>query len=87
MFHKEGHSISRPFISKIADFLLHLRTRKRLSLAAIAGYRSMLSAVFKYILPDISSHFVLRDLLRLFAIERLMIPSRAPPWVEGVRRT
>ena len=37
------------------------------------GYRSMLSAVFRFQLPDLSSHPVLRDLLRSF---RLVAPGR-----------
>ena len=40
----------------------------------------MLSAVFRFILPDISSHPVLHDLLRFFCIERSLPSSRVPPW-------
>ena len=76
----EGHSISRPTIPKIADFLLYLRRRKSLSVSAISGYRSMLSAVFRFHLPEISSHHVLRDLLRSFSVERPLVSSRVPPW-------
>ena len=47
----EGHSISRPSLPKIADFLFYLRRSRRLSVSAIMGYRSMLSAVFKSVLP------------------------------------
>ena len=50
-----------------------------LSYSSIASYRSMLSVVFCFVLPELSSHFVLRDLLRSFRLERL--PScRIPPW-------
>ena len=40
----------------------------------------MLSAVFCFVLPDISSHPVLHDLLRSFHIERPLPSSRVPPW-------
>ena len=41
-----GHSISRPSISKVADFLLYLLRSLHLSYSSVASYRSMLSAVF-----------------------------------------
>ena len=75
-----GHSISRPSISKVADFLLYLHKRKHLSFSAIAGYRSMLSSTFRFYLPDISSSPVLKDLIRSFRIERPRLSSRAPSW-------
>ena len=71
-----GHSISRPSISKIADFLLYLR----LSYSSVVSYRSVLSAVFRFVLPEVSSHPVLHDLLRSFRIERPLPSSRVPPW-------
>ena len=77
---RQGHSISRPTISKIADFLLYLRRSLHFSYSSIASYRSMLSAVFRFILPDVSSHPVLHGLLRSFRIERLLSSSRVPPW-------
>ena len=40
----------------------------------------MLSATFRFILPEISSHPVLHDLLRSFRIERPLPSSRVPPW-------
>ena len=40
----------------------------------------MLSGVFRFVLPDPSSHFVLRDLLRSFRLERPLSSSRDPPW-------
>ena len=75
-----GHSISRPSISKAADFLLFLRKKKFLSASNIAGYRCMLSAVFRFILPEISSSPILKDLIRSFRIERPLPSSRVPPW-------
>ena len=40
----------------------------------------MLSASFRFLLPDISSHPVLHDLLRSFRIECPLPSSRVPPW-------
>ena len=76
----KGHSISRPSIPKVSEFLLFLRKKKGLSASAIAGYRSMLSAVFRYTFPEISSSTILKDLLRSFRIERPLTTSHAPPW-------
>ena len=78
--HRCGHSISRPMIPKIASFLLYLRRSLSLSYSSIASYRSMLSGVFRFILPDLSSQFVLRDLLRSFHLKRPLSTSRVPPW-------
>ena len=77
---RQGHSISHPTISKIADFLLYLRRSLHLSNSSIVSYRSMLNAVYRFILPDVSSHPVLHDLLRSFRIERPLPSSRVPPW-------
>ena len=51
-----------------------------LSYSSIASYRSMLIGVFRFILPELSSHFVLHDLLRSFRLERPLPSSRVPPW-------
>ena len=72
------HSVSRPMVSKVADFLLYLRRSLSLSYSSIASYRSMLSGVFRFVLPEISSHFVLHDLLRSFCLERPLPSSRVP---------
>ena len=68
---RHGHSVSGPTIPKIASFLLYLR--RSLSLSYSSG-------VFRFVLPDLSSHFVLRDLLRSFRLERPVSSSRVPPW-------
>ena len=44
------------------------------------GYRSLLSAVFWFQLPDLSSHPVLRDLLRSFRLAAPCRPLRPPAW-------
>ena len=66
----EGHSISHPSFPKIADFLFWLRRYRRLSVSSVMGYRSMLSAVFKSVLPEISISPVLHVLLRSFRQRR-----------------
>ena len=40
----------------------------------------MLSAAFRFVLPELSSHPVLHDLLRSFLIERPLLSSRFPSW-------
>ena len=76
----KGHSVSNPSIPKVADFLLWLWRSKGLSLSAIKGYRAMLSAVFKFSLPELSDHHVIRSLLRSFSIERPRVSSSPPSW-------
>ena len=65
----KDHSISRPTLPKIADFLLWLYRVRKLSVSAIVGYRSMFSAIFRFKLPEISTSPVLQDLLRSFQVE------------------
>ena len=78
--HRHGHSVSRPTVAKVADFLLYIRCSLCVSYKTIASYRSMLSGVFRFILLELSSHFVLHDLLRSFRLERPLPSSRIPPW-------
>ena len=78
--HSHGHSVSRPSLSKVANFLCWLCSSKRLSVSSIRGYRSMLSAVFRYQLPSLSSHPVLRDLLWSFCLESAERQLRPPAW-------
>ena len=40
----------------------------------------MLSGAFRFVLPELSSHLVLHDLLRSFRLERPLSSSRVPPW-------
>ena len=44
------------------------------------GYRSMLSAVFKSVLPEISTSPVFHDLLRSFQAEAPIREVRPPSW-------
>ena len=75
----EGHSISRPSLPKVADFLFWLRRTKKLSVSAVLGYRSVLSVVFRSQLPEISSSPVIHDLLRSFKVEA-PCGVRPPSW-------
>ena len=51
-----------------------------LSVSSVKGYRSMLSAVFRFHLPDLSAHPILRDLLRSFRVSAPSCPMCPPPW-------
>ena len=76
----KGHTVSSPSVAKVADFLLFLRRDKGLSVSAVKGFRSMLTSVFKYRLPELSVHFLLRDLIRLFELERPVRSPCPPTW-------
>ena len=74
------HSVSRPSLSKIADFFFWLRRSKKLSVSAVLGYRSMLSAVFRTVLPEISTSPIILDLLQSFKVEAPCRSVRPPSW-------
>ena len=78
--HSHGHSVPRPSLSKVADFLCWLRSAKNLGVSSIRGYHSMLSEVFRFELPSLSSHPVLRDLLCSFCLESAERQLRPPAW-------
>ena len=78
--YSHGHSVSRPSLEKMADFLSWLRSARGLSFSSIRGYRSMLSAVFRFHLPFLSSDPVLRDLLRSFKLSSAERVLRPPAW-------
>ena len=75
-----GQRSSSPSISKIAEFLTYMFKRKGAALSTIKGYKTMLSAVFKFPLPEISTSPILKDLIRSFEISapRPLFPP--PPW-------
>ena len=75
--HSEGHSVSRPTLPKGADFLFWLRRSRKLSVSTILGYCSLLAAVFRFKLPEISTSPVLHDLVHSFKVE---VPVRPPTW-------
>ena len=75
--HSNGHSVSCPTWAKVADFLYWLRYTRGLSVSSLRGYRSVLSEVFCFHLPSLSSDPVIRDLLRSFRLssaERVLRP-------------
>ena len=78
--HSHGHLVSRPSLAKVADFLCWLRSLKNLGVSSIKGYSSMLLAVFRFQLPSLSTHPVLRDLLRSFCLESAERQLRPPAW-------
>ena len=78
--HDHGHSVSRPTLAKVADFLYWLRFIKGLSVSSLRGYRSALSAVFRFHLPSLSSDPVIRDLLRSFRLSSAERVLRPPAW-------
>ena len=77
--HSHGHSVSRPSLAKVADFLCWLRSARGHSVSSI-GYCSMLFAVFRFHLPSLSSDPVLRELLRSFRLSSAERLLRPPAW-------
>ena len=51
-----------------------------MSVSCVRGYRSMLSLVFRWKLPDLATSSVIRDLLRSFYIQRPTRTVTAPNW-------
>ena len=78
--HDHGHSVSRPTLAKVADFLYWLRYTRGLSVSSLRGYRSVLSAVLRFHLPSLSSDPVIRDLLRSFRLSSAERVLRPPAW-------
>ena len=77
---EQGHSVSRPTLAKVADFLYWLLYTRGLSVSSLRGYRSVLSAVFRFHLPSLSSDPVIRDLLRSFRLSSGECVLRPPAW-------
>ena len=71
---------TNPSVSKVADFLLWLWEVKNLSVSSIKAHRSMLWAVFKFKLPELGDHHVLRDLIGPFCSECPHRPPTPPCW-------
>ena len=73
-----------PFLTlpclRLLIFLFWRRRSRRLSVSSVMGYRSMLSAVFKSVLPEISISPVLHVLLRSFQAEAPIWEVRPPSW-------
>ena len=65
---------------RLRIFLFWLRRSRKLSVSSILGYRSMLSSVFSFKLPETSSSPVIKDLIRLFKVETPVRPVHPPAW-------
>ena len=74
------HRSSEPAIPKIAEFLTFLFKTEKAAVSTIKGYRAMLSSVFKFCLPEISSSPILKDLVRSFEISASRPLHHTPPW-------
>ena len=74
------HRSSEPTIPKIAEFLTYLFKTENAAVSTIKGYRSMLSSVFKFCLPEISTSPILKDLTRSFEISAPRPIHRSPTW-------
>ena len=74
------HRSSEPTIPKIAAFLTFLFKTEKAAVSTIKGYRAMLSSVFKFCLPEISSSPILKDLVRSFEISAPRPLHHSPPW-------
>ena len=66
--------------SKFTGVYIDFLHSRGLSVSSIKGYRSMLSAVFRFHLPALSTHPVLRDLLRAFRVSAPSYRMRPPSW-------
>ena len=53
---------------------------EKAAVSTITGYRAMLSSVFKFCLPEISSSSFLKDLVRSFEISSSRPLLHSPPW-------
>ena len=74
------HRSSEPTIPKIAEFLTFLFKTEKAAVSTIKGYRAMLSSVFKFCLPEISTSPILKDLVRSFEISAPHPLHQSPPW-------
>ena len=74
------HRSSETTIPKIAEFLTYLFKTENATVSTIKGYRSMLSSVFKFCLPEISTSPILKDLTRSFEISAPRPIHRSPTW-------
>ena len=74
------HRSSEPTIPKTAKFLTFLFKTEKAAVSTIKGYRAMLSSVFKFSLPEISSSPILKDLVLSFEISAPRPLHYSPPW-------
>ena len=71
---------SEPTIPKVAEFLTFLFRTEKAAVSTIKIYRALLSSVFKFCLPEISSSSILKDLVRSFEISAPRPLHHTPPW-------
>ena len=74
------HRSSEPTIPRIAEFLTFLFKTEKAAVSTIKGYRAMLSSVFKFCLPEISSSPILKDLVCSFESSAPRPFHHSPPW-------
>ena len=75
------HRSSEPTILKVAEFFdLFYSKQRRLLYRLSKRYRAMLSSVFKFCLPEISSSSILKDLVRSFEFSAPRPLHHTPPW-------
>ena len=74
------HRSSDPTIPKIVEFLTYLFKTKKAAVSTIKGYRAMLSSVYKFCLPTISTSPILKDLIKPFEISAPRPLYSPPPW-------
>ena len=77
VFHRQSFE---PTIPKVAEFLTFLFRTEKAAVSTIKGYRALLSSVFKFCLPEISSSSILKDLVRSFEISAPRPLHHTPPW-------
>ena len=77
VFHRRS---SEPRIPKVAEFLTFLFRTEKAAVSTIKVYRALLSSVFKFCLPEISSSSILKDLVRSFEISAPRPLHHTPPW-------
>ena len=75
----KGHSSSKPSIPMLIDLFIILRRKKGLFVLAIKSKRSLLSTVFRAVLPEVSSSSWLHDIIRSFETESVAEPV-CPIW-------
>ena len=76
----KGVTSSSPTLPKVADFLLHLHRDKKYSASCIRGYKSLLSVMFRHVLPDLATSPVISDLLRSFELSQAPQKQPVPAW-------
>ena len=62
------------------EVLTFLFMKEKAAVSTIKDYRAMLSSVFKFCLPEISSSHIFKDLVRSFEISAARPLHHSPPW-------